>query len=192
MTGPVILRLVVSAVVIMAAVSVSARRQDSISIDTSIHVARSAITAVADGLQSVAMRQALRDAPLGTAGGGPPDWLRAIIRPPASPSPQVTSGLVIDGKALDDPSAAELTKAGAGGLGLLLERARSGASPDREVAKGLMKLEGRVHVAAAAPLRRPLGDGTQATDDSPPVLVLARGLDHRLLDRIGAGDLLRG
>ncbi len=162
MTGPVILLLIVSAVVIMAAVSVSARRQDSVSIDNSIHVARSAIAAVADGLQSVTMRQALRDAPPEPAGVGPPDWLRAVISPPASPSPEVTSGLVldgagnilyavIDGEALDDPSAVELDEAGAGGLGLLLQRARSGASSEREAAKGLLRLDGRVHLAGRRP-----------------------------------------
>ena len=203
MTGPVILLLIVSAVVIMAAVSVSARRQDSVSIDNSIHVARSAIAAVAEGLQSVTMRHALRDAPPEPAGVGPPDWLRAIMRPPASPSSEVTSGLlldgagnivhaVIDGEVLDGPSTAELDEAGAGGLGVLLQRARSGAASEREAAKGLMKLDGRVHVAAAVPLRRPPSAASQATDDSPPVLVLARELDQRLLDRIAADYLLRG
>ena len=63
MTGAVILLLVVSAVVIMAAVAVSARRQDSVSIDHAIHVARSAIMALAvlHGVRKLGVKVPLDD-----------------------------------------------------------------------------------------------------------------------------------
>ena len=203
LTGPVILLLVVSAVVMMAAVSETARRQDRISIDNSFHVARSTITALEDGLRNEARQRGLRDAREDLAGAGQPYWVSEIARPAASATPEITSGFLLDGanrlvhavidrERLDDPSTVDLSATTEGGLGLLLERARAGSASDWEAASGLLKLDGRVHVVAATVLEGAPSSGTEASTASAPVLVLARRLDQPLLARIGTDFLLRG
>ncbi len=203
MTGPVILLLVMSAVVMMAVVSETARRQDRISMDNAFHVARSAITALEDGLRNEARQRGLRQAREALAGAGQPYWVSEIARPASSATPEITSAFMLDGanrlvhavvdrERLDDPNTVDLAAVTEGGLGLLLERARAGSASDSDAASGLLKLDGRVHVVAATLLARGPSAGTEASTASAPVLVLARGLDQPLLTRIGADFLLRG
>jgi diguanylate cyclase (GGDEF)-like protein len=201
LTVPVILLLVVSAVVIMAAVTVSGRRQDSLSVDNSIHVARSAITTLQDDLRNSVLRHGLRSAI--PAGVGQPDWAVKIAASGAAGIEEATSGYLLDGanrvlhavidqEIVDDPSSVDLAATSEGGFDLLLERARTGSSAAPVVANGLLKLNDNVHFVAAVPIRSAPGTGTHSAEAPEPVFVLARRIDQPLLDRVGRDFLLGG